>query len=144
MSLLAETAGLLGDSGSAAVLYPLLVPWASFSAADHPEGYRGSISRYLGLFATLTGSWKDAERHFEIARATDERSGARPWLAHTEHDFARMLHARDGPGDRERAQALLDAARSTYHELGMGSYAASAATLAQEVAAATQPGPAAR
>ena len=119
MSLLAETAALLGDSGSAAVLYPLLAPWASFSAADHPEGYRGSISRYLGLLATLTQSWEEAERHFEVALATDARSGARPWLAHTEHDYARMLHARDGRGDRERAHALLDQARNTYQELGM-------------------------
>jgi DNA-binding SARP family transcriptional activator len=119
MSLLAEAAGLLGDSGSAAVLYPLLVPWASFSAADHPEGYRGSISRYLGLLATLTQSWEEAERHFEVALATDARSGALPWLAHTEHDYARMLHARDGRGDRERAHALLDQARDTYEELGM-------------------------
>jgi DNA-binding SARP family transcriptional activator len=129
MSLLAETAELLGDSASAAVLYPLLVPWASFSAADHPEGYRGSISRYLGLLATLTQGWEEAERHFEVALATEARSGARPWLAHTEHDYARMLHARDGRGDRERAHALLDQALNTYQELGM-ERAATAATSA--------------
>jgi DNA-binding SARP family transcriptional activator len=121
MSLLAETAGLLADSAAAAVLYPLLVPWASFDAADHPEGYRGSISRYLGLLATLTQSWDDAERHFDVALTSNSRRGARPWLAHTEHDYARMLHARGGQGDRERARALLDAARSIYRELGMES-----------------------
>jgi tetratricopeptide (TPR) repeat protein len=119
VGLLAETVWLLGDSASAAVLYPLLVPWASLSAADHPEGYRGSISRHLGLLATLRRRWDDAERHFEVALATNARSGARPWLAHTEHGYARMLHARDGRGDRERAQALLDQARNTYQELGM-------------------------
>jgi len=48
-----------------------------------------------------------------------------------------MLQARDGQGDRERARALLDAAQSTYHQLGMESYAASAATLAREVATTT-------
>ena len=58
--------------------------------------------------------------------------GARPWLAHTQNDYARMLHARNGRGDREHAQALLDAARKTYRELGMESYAAAAAALAQE------------
>ena len=133
MSLLAETSGLLGDSDSGAVLYRLLVPWAAFSAADHPEGFRGSISRYLGLLATTTQSWEEAELHFEDALATNARMGARPWLAHTENDYARMLHARNGRGDRERAQALLDAARKTYRELGMESYAAAAAALAQEV-----------
>jgi predicted Zn-dependent protease len=40
---LAETAGLLGDSDSGAVSYRLPVPWATFSAADHPEGFRGPI-----------------------------------------------------------------------------------------------------
>ena len=69
MSLLAETSALLGDSASAAVLYRLLVPWAAFNAADHPEGIRGSISRYLGLLATMTQSWPRAELHFEDALA---------------------------------------------------------------------------
>ena len=30
------------------------------------------------------------------------RMGARPWLARTQDDFARMLLARGGPGDRAR------------------------------------------
>jgi hypothetical protein len=63
--------------------------------------------------------------------------GARPWLAHTETDYARMLHARDGRGDRERAQALLDAAQTTYRELGMDSHLASAAAIAQGAGAGT-------
>jgi DNA-binding SARP family transcriptional activator len=141
MSLLAETSGLLGDSDASAVLYRLLIPWAAFSAADHPEGFRGSISRYLGLLATVTQTWEEAELHFEDALAANARMGARPWLALTENDYARMLRARDGRGDRERAQALLDAARKTYRELGMESYAAAAAALAQDVGSTTQPGP---
>ena len=132
MSLLAETAWLLGDSGSGAALYRLLVPWAAFTAADHPEGFRGSISRYLGLLATMTQSWSEAELHFEDALAADARMGARPWLAHTERDYARMLLARNGRGDRERTQVLLDDARKTYRELGMDSYAASSAAITQE------------
>jgi hypothetical protein len=135
MSLLAETSALLGHSDACAVLYRLLVPWAAFSAADHPEGFRGSISRYLGILATMTQRWARAELHFENAVASNARMGARPWLAHTEIDYARMLHARDGRGDRERAQALLDAAQTTYRELGMDSYAASAAAIAQEAGA---------
>jgi hypothetical protein len=49
-----------------------------------------------------------------------------------------MLHARNSRGDRERARALLDAARRTYRELGMESHAAAAAALAQEVDASTK------
>jgi tetratricopeptide (TPR) repeat protein len=119
MSLLAEACHLLGDSASATTLYRLLLPWAAFSAADHPEGFRGSVSRYLGLLATTSQRWKEAERHFEEALEANAEMGARPWLAYTEHDYARMLHARNGRGDRERADALLDAARTTYRDLGM-------------------------
>jgi DNA-binding SARP family transcriptional activator len=133
MSLLAEVCHLLGESASAATLYPLLVPWATFSAADHPEGFRGSMSRYLGLVATTTRSWDEAALHFEDALEANARMGARPWLAHTQRDFALMLHARDGRSDRERAQALLDAARTTYRELGMKSHAAAAGAHAQDV-----------
>ena len=129
MSLLVETCALLTDSDSAAVLYGLLVPWSAFNAADHPEGIRGSVSRYLGMLAATLERWDDAAGHFEDALAMNERMGARPWLAHTQHDYARMLLARDGPGDRERAQELLDQALATYRDLGMESYAASAGAL---------------
>jgi hypothetical protein len=132
MSLLAETSRLLGDSDSAAVLYRLLVPWAAFSAADHPEGFRGSVFRYLGLLAATTKSLDAAERHFEDGLAANAKMGARPWRAHTACDYARMLHARNGGGDRERARALLDEALDTYRELAMDTCAAAAAALARE------------
>jgi hypothetical protein len=44
---------------------------------------------------------------------------ARPWLATTQHDYARMLLARDGSGDRERARQLGVAAEGLAAELGM-------------------------
>jgi hypothetical protein len=59
--------------------------------------------------------------------------GARPWLAHTQSDYARMLLERDGSGDRKRAQELLEAALPIYRELGMASHTASATTLGQEL-----------
>jgi hypothetical protein len=55
LSLLAETAVLLEDADTSAVLYRLLLPWADLNAVDHPEGIRGSVSRYLGLLATTMG-----------------------------------------------------------------------------------------
>jgi uncharacterized protein HemY len=118
----------LGDRDSAPVLRGLLAPWAAFNVADHPEGIRGSVSRYLGLLASTMSRWQDAERHFEDALEMNERMGARPWLAHTHYDYARMLLDRDDPGDREHAQELLDQALATYRELGMESYAARAST----------------
>ena len=93
MSLLAETSGLLGDSDSGAVLYRLLVPWAAFSAADHPEGFRGSISRYLGLLATMTQSWHRGRAALR-GRAREERGDGRSPLArpHPERLRAHAAH----------------------------------------------------
>jgi DNA-binding SARP family transcriptional activator len=119
LSLLAETSVLLEDADTSAVLYRLLLPWADLNAADHPEGIRGSVSRYLGLLATTMEQWADAERHFEDAIAMNERMGARPWLAHTQHDYAEMLVARGHAADRDRAEQLHATAAATYDELGM-------------------------
>ena len=47
------------------------------------------------------------------------RMDARPWLAHTQEQYAAMLLARHLPGDRDKAAALLDAALTTARELGM-------------------------
>jgi DNA-binding SARP family transcriptional activator len=127
MSLLAETSALLGHPGSAAVLYRLLVPWAALNVADVGEGIRGSVARYLGMLATTVEQWDDAELHFEKALALNASMGARPWLAHTANDYARMLRTRDGRGDDKRANELLETAVRTYGELGMDTWAAAAA-----------------
>jgi hypothetical protein len=49
----------------------------------------------------------------------NERMGARPWLAHTQHDYARLLIARGTADDRAKGDALLATAVDTYRELGM-------------------------
>ena len=49
----------------------------------------------------------------------NERMGARPWLAYTQHDYARLLLARDERDDRERAEDLLAACRETFRALAM-------------------------
>jgi class 3 adenylate cyclase/tetratricopeptide (TPR) repeat protein len=133
MSLLAETSVLLGDRDSARVLYEMLVPWAALNVADQAEGIRGALSRYLGMLAATTKHWEQGEGHFQDAIAMNTRMVARPWLAHTQYDYAQMLHARDRPGDRDRAHALLVEATATYHELGMESYAVTAYALMEKV-----------
>jgi DNA-binding SARP family transcriptional activator/tetratricopeptide (TPR) repeat protein len=130
MSFLAESSVALGDRNAAVVLYRLLAPWETYAAVDVAEGFRGSISRDLGLLGSTLEHFDDAQRHFEDALEANERMGARPWLAHTEADYARMLLARDGPGDSQRAAELLDHALVTYRELGMEAYAAGASSLA--------------
>jgi hypothetical protein len=55
--------------------------------------------------------------------------GARPWVSHTQHDYATMLLARDAPADRGRALELIAAALTTYRELGMEGWAERASEL---------------
>jgi hypothetical protein len=123
MSLLVETAVAVRDTRSAAALYRLLAPWASLNAADPPETMRGSMSRYLGLLAMTLEHPEHAETHYQHAIVMNTDMGAHPWLAHTQHDYARMLLHRNASGDREHARQLLSAASSTFNELGMETWA---------------------
>ena len=129
--LLAETCVILGDTERAAPLYELLLPYASLNAVAVPELALDSTSRPLGVLATLLGRFEDAARHFEEALRMNERMGARPWLAHTQEEYARMLLGRASRGDRERAEELLSRAHAAYRELGMQSDASKAAALAR-------------
>jgi tetratricopeptide (TPR) repeat protein len=111
IAYLAEVCAFLGDTARAATLYRLLLPYAGYNLL---LGFGlvcyGSASRYLGLLATTISRWQEAERHFEHALETNARMGAKPWLAHTQQQYAEMLLARGQPGDREKAVSLLDEA----------------------------------
>jgi hypothetical protein len=117
IGLLAETASALGDVGRSDVLYRLLAPYGDRIAIAYPEIATGPVARYLGLLATATARWNEAERHFEKALELSERIGAQVWLAHDRRNYARLLQARDAPGDSSRAERLLDESRATYLEL---------------------------
>jgi DNA-binding SARP family transcriptional activator len=118
-SFLAETSVALGAADHSRTLYELLRPHAHRNAVCHPACAAGSVSRYLGLLAAALSRWDEAERHFEDALTMNERMHARPWLAHTQEDFARMLLARGRPGDSEKAELLEARALETYAELGI-------------------------
>jgi ABC-type branched-subunit amino acid transport system substrate-binding protein/tetratricopeptide (TPR) repeat protein len=133
VALLTETCGALGDRATAAALYRLMSPLADRHVGGWGEVPTGSLARYLGIAAVTLGRWGDAERHFEAALAGNARIGARPWLAHTQHDYARMLLARGRVGDAERAAVLLESAVVTARELGMEPLAAAAQTLLAEI-----------
>ena len=121
-SLLAEVCAALGDRSRAARLYDLLAPHRDYNVISHPEVALGAASRYAGILATTLGRWDDASDHFEHATAMNARMGARPWIAHTQADYARMLRARDRPGDAMKADELTRQAAATYRRLGMESW----------------------
>lgn len=119
VALASEACALLGDVSAAATLYAQLLPFAGGHAIGHTEGSVGSVDRYLGLLAGTMGRDADAERHLQDGIAGNERLGAWPWMAHTQHDLALQLRRRGDRGDPERADALDRAALDTARRLGM-------------------------
>ena len=105
ITYLTDVCTFLGDQARATTLYQLLLPFAGrtvvigFAAACY-----GAVSRYLGALATTLERWDEAAQHFEDALAMNARMEARPWLAHTQYQYATMLLARDQAGDSSKAQ----------------------------------------
>jgi tetratricopeptide (TPR) repeat protein len=120
---LGEVAAVLRDTRRAALLYDLLNPYADrlvvyglFSAC------KGATTHWLGMLAATMKRWDDAVDHFESAIKTNARIEARPFLARSQHEYARMLIERNESGDKEKAKALLTEATATYRELGMPTF----------------------
>jgi tetratricopeptide (TPR) repeat protein len=120
IAYLSEVCAYLRDSARADTLYQHLLPYNGFTilTGNCVTSY-GAASRYLGLLATTMGHREDAERHFKDALEMNAQMGAKPWLAHTQHDYAAMLLERDEPGDCKKADNLLEKTHSTAWELGM-------------------------
>jgi DNA-binding SARP family transcriptional activator len=137
LCLLAETCEILGDTERAGPLYDLILPWGTLNAVAVPEVSFGSVSRTLGILATMLGRFEDAPGHFEEALRMNARMGARPAVAHTERAYARMLAARGEAGDREQALEHVGRALKSYRSLGMDSFGAKAARLERELGAAS-------
>jgi DNA-binding CsgD family transcriptional regulator len=133
MVYLVEVCVFLGDTARATTLYRLLLPYDGHNlvAGPHVACY-GAASRYLGMLAATLSRWEDAQRHFEEALAMNTRMGAKPWLAHTQYQYALMLLARARPGDREQAMALLDQALSISRQLGMRALQERASALVEQ------------
>jgi DNA-binding SARP family transcriptional activator len=129
LSLLPEVCRYLENAQAAAEVYELLRPYAHRNAVLPPELCRGSVSRGLGILAATTSRWSAATRHFEDALEQNDAIGARPWLAHTQYDYAWMLRRRGATNDRERASELLASAAATSEALGMPALAGRVADL---------------
>ncbi len=120
LALLAEAVTLLGDSARAEELHALLAPYDGLTViAGRAASCGGPVARILGLLADTAGRDADAERHLTDALEMTERMGDRPYGAMTRFELARLLLARDGGDDRERALDLLRDAVELAQEIGM-------------------------
>jgi hypothetical protein len=79
----------------------------------------GAVTHYLGLLATTLGRFDEAEARFTAAAAAHRRMGAVIWLSRTRLEWARMLLAREAPGDRARASELLQEVLATAEQFGL-------------------------
>ena len=118
--LLAEICTTLGDTKRAAILYEMIRPFADVCIeVGALVECQGSGSRLLADLATTLGRWDDAVQHFEHALEMNARLRSDRWVGATQLRYGRMLLARDEPGDREKAQALVTEALSTAEKRGM-------------------------
>ena len=76
-------------------------------------------ARYMAIIAQAAGLQDKAVAYFEDALAFTRRAGYRAELAWTCCDYADLLRQRNGPGDQEKAAALLDEGLAIARELGM-------------------------
>ncbi|MFN2556640.1 MAG: adenylate/guanylate cyclase domain-containing protein [Nitriliruptorales bacterium] len=120
LTFAADASTFVGDIPRSAQLYGLLRPYADRVAVlDRAHNFLGSVSRVVGLLATLLGRFDEAEAHFEAALDHHQQLGSPPLVSLTQMGYAQMLRARGGPGDEERGRELHARALAIADELGM-------------------------
>ena len=118
---LSEVSAFLEDAPRAGILYDRLLPYRDRTITMGAAVVCcGAASRYLGLLSATMARWEDAQGHFEHALEMNSRMGAKPWLAHTQQQYAEMLLDRGQPEDRANALSLLSQSLAAATELGMG------------------------
>jgi hypothetical protein len=117
MAFLSETCAHLEDASSAAVLYGLFSPFDGRNVTSPDAIFAGPVARYLGLLATARGDPHTAEGHFTAAWKQAKLDSARPAMARTRLDHARMLLGHGSGADRARASQLLSEAHALAEEV---------------------------
>ena len=101
-------------------LYQALAPYAGRAVvAAGAVLCAGSADYYLAGLAALSGDAAAADRHYRAAPGGQRRLGARPMLAHTLHEHARLLRPPAGLTDPPAASAALTEARAIAADCGM-------------------------
>ena len=119
LSLLAESAAMLGDAERSESAYRELLPYEGLViVVARAAACGGPVDRILGLLAQARGRRDDAARHLRRAIEISGRIGDRPGEAISRVDLAEVLLGRDGRGDRERALELLDESLPSARRMG--------------------------
>jgi hypothetical protein len=65
------------------------------------------------------GRFDEAGEHFEFAISQNRKTGAAPWVARSQFDFAKMLARRRDPTYKDQIRELIGDAQQTAQRLGM-------------------------
>lgn len=126
--LVALTADALDAAEAGNIAAPFLEERVGQNMNVGFSAHLGSASHFVALARRASGEFERAEAQFRRAIEENGGSGARPWLAETQYELAKLLSAR-GDGDDETA-ALLAEALATCEELGMDRLAGKVSALA--------------
>ncbi|WP_415894091.1 helix-turn-helix transcriptional regulator [Neptuniibacter sp. PT8_73] len=134
LTYLTEVCVYLRDQEKAAELHKLLLPHDGFNiVVGACTACHGAASRLLGMLENVMKRWDEAARHFESAIQMNARQGARPWLAHSQFEYAKMLSERGAEDDKAKSLKLLASALDTANDIGMKGLIASITNLNSKI-----------
>ncbi len=117
---LGSAAALLGDVERSRQIRDLIAPYREHSAVLGVAAFLGAVPHHCGVLNGVLGEWDDAVADLEIGLERHRAISARPWVALSQIELARVLAARDGPGDAARAAKLAAEAAAVADELDLG------------------------
>ncbi len=118
LALVIEGLAMLGEQAQAAELYPLVSDLLETGAVALWPIHRFTRT-IAGIAAAAARQWEAAEDHFQIALQQAETFPDRLEQTEIRRFHAMMLIDRAAPGDRDKAQTLLNEALLTYTQIGM-------------------------
>ena len=108
----------MGDERLALRLLPVLDAAEGFCIADVCYWY-GPVAHHQGILRAVTGELEWSLHHLADAIALERRLDARPWLARSLAEMARVRCCRSADGDAAAAEAAAAEARELATDLGL-------------------------
>lgn len=116
---LADATVAMRDTERCRIIYEMLRPYSELNATLPGTLMLGAVSGYLGSLALATGNSAEARRWLDKSLILNQSMHARPALARTKVELARLLLANETESDRERACSLLEEARRAANDLNL-------------------------